>query len=101
MDTTYNELRAALEIFGLSEQATLAEIKQRHRQLAKRYHPDHGENRDPAMMRRINQAHRIISNYVNNYSFSFSEAEFYRQNPEARLHRQFDGDPVWGHGGGQ
>jgi DnaJ-class molecular chaperone len=119
---TYLELRQALEIFGLGEQATLAEIKQRHRELVKRYHPDSGGPRerhdhppapattgeaqsvpgdDQALIRRINAAYRILTDYVNSYSFSFSQEEFFRQNPEARLHHQFDQDPIWGPGDGR
>lgn len=119
---TYLELRHALQIFGLGEQATLAEIKQRHRELVKRHHPDSGGRRerddhqpapaatgeaqsinggDQALIRGINAAYRILTDYVNIYSFSFSQEEFFRQNPEARLHHQFDQDPIWGPGAGK
>lgn len=37
---TYEERRAALDLFDLDEGAILAEIKQRHRELSKRHHPD-------------------------------------------------------------
>ena len=45
---TYQELRSALEIFGLSERATLKQVKGRHRELVKRFHPDRGPGRPPA-----------------------------------------------------
>lgn len=120
---TYSELQAALKVLGLNEGATLGEIKRRHRELVKRHHPDgrksadsapipaarrdqphepsgeSEEESDQALIRRINVAHRIISEYINSYQFSFSEEEFYRQNPEARLLHQFDNDPIWGPGG--
>lgn len=100
---TYDELQAALEVFGLDDGATMAEIKQRHRELVKRHHPDgdeggHATAQDQQLIRRINAAHRIINDYVNNYRFSFNREEFYRQNPEARLYHQFDHDPIWGPG---
>ncbi|ADH86901.1 J domain-containing protein [Desulfurivibrio alkaliphilus] len=99
----YDELKTAMEVLGLDDQATLAEIKRRHRELVKRHHPD-GKRQQPSaedqrLIRRINTAYRVITNYVNNYRFSFSREEFYRQNPEARLYDQFDHDPIWGPGG--
>lgn len=106
----YQDLQQALEIFGLGERATLAEIKSRHRQLVKRHHPD-GQTAatgrqsasnpaDQREIRRVNHAYRLLLAYTGNYSFSFSEEEFYRQNPEEGLQRQFGNDPLWGKFGG-
>ncbi len=94
---TYEDLQAALRLFGLGERATLMEIKARHRELVKRHHPDTGAE-DPEAIRQVNAAHRLLIDYVSSYRFSFSEEEFYEQNPEARLWRQFMGDPLWGPG---
>ncbi|MBI1921797.1 MAG: J domain-containing protein [Geobacter sp.] len=91
----YEELNDSLEVLGLSSRASLKEIKERHRALVKEHHPDAG-GMDVERIRRINDAYRIVTNYVANYCFSFSEEEFYRQNPEERLMRQFEGDPLWG-----
>lgn len=122
---TYEELRAALDLFDLDEGATLGEIKRRHRELVKRYHPDHrsveaaGGSSSPAgehepgpgqtaapdagdhhqeLIRRINAGYRLILEYVTNYRFSFSREEFHRQNPDQRLRHQFGNDPLWGTG---
>ena len=100
----FQELQEALTIFGLEGRATLAEIKTRHRELAKRYHPDsrveQEQNResDNRQIRRINAAYRLLLAYTSEYAFSFSEDEFYRQNPEALLQSQFGNDPLWGKG---
>jgi DnaJ-class molecular chaperone len=94
---TYHELKLALEVFGLGERATLREIKSRHRELAKRHHPDAG-NEDAEPMRKVNAAYRVLLDYVSQYSFSFGEEEFYEQNPEERLRRQFMDDQLWGNG---
>lgn len=93
---TYDELKAALHLFGLHENdlLTIRRIKERHRSLVKQHHPDQGGN-DPGMIRQINAAHRLLMEYLHNYRFSFSEEEFYRQNPEEHLKRQFSWDPVW------
>lgn len=95
---TCADLREALRVLGLGERATLREIKARHRELVKRHHPDTGNCDDPEMIRKVNAAHRVILDYISAYRFSFSENEFYEQNPEERIWRQFADDPLWGKG---
>ena len=94
---TYADLQQALAVFGLDGRATLREIKARHRAIVKECHPDLG-GQDPEKIRLVNAAYRTILSYVENYRFSFAEEEFYEQNPEERLRRQFFGDPLWGGG---
>jgi len=93
---TYAELRESLVVFGLNERATLREIRTRHRELVKRYHPDAVNEDDPDRIRKVNAAYRVLREYVESYQFSFAEDEFYEQNPEERIRRQFMSDPVWG-----
>ena len=94
---TYQELQAALDIFGLGERATLQKIKNRHRELVKQHHPDHDDNKkDDGMILKINAAYEILKTYCENYQFCFSEAEFLEQLPEERIRRQFGWDPLWG-----
>lgn len=95
---TYREFREALEVFGLGERATMAQIKARHRGLVKSHHPDQGQAGDPETIRRINSAHATLMAYCRNYCYSFTEAEFLEQTPGERLRRQFGHDPVWGGG---
>ncbi len=93
---THSELKAALKVFGFSERdrLTMAQIKQRHRELAKKYHPDlQGEAHQ---MQRLNSAASILMSYLKFYQFSFTEEEFYRQNPDERLRMQFANVPTWG-----
>jgi len=92
---TYRELKAALETFGITERATLEQIKQRHRELVKMHHPDQGVETDPEMIRSINDAYEIITTYCAGYRYCFSEEEFLEQNPGERLRRQFGWDPLW------
>jgi len=92
---THAELKEALRVLGLGERATLKEIKSRHRQLVKRHHPDIDAAAEPEAIRRINAAYRVVLDYLADYRFSFAEAEFYEQNPEARLWQQFADDPLW------
>ncbi len=92
----YAELRAALEVFGLGERATLKEIKARHRALVKRYHPDGGETSALPAIQKVNAAYKVLLEYVGSYRFSFAEEEFLEQRPEERLRQQFAEDPLWG-----
>lgn len=91
----FNDLKNSLAVLDLTERVTLKEIKARHRALVKEFHPDAGGN-DLERISLINEAYGIVMDYVTDYHFSFSEEEFYRQNPEERLRRQFEGDPLWG-----
>jgi len=93
---TYEELKEAIAIFSLSDRATLREIKSRYRELVKLHHPDKDSSKDTLLISRINAAYQTLLDYADNYRFSFSEDEFYLQNPEERLLRQFENDPLWG-----
>lgn len=92
----YNELHESLQVMGLRERATLKEVKTRHKELVKLYHPDSGNTDEPEMIRKVNAAYQIVLEYVAAYQFSFSREEFYEQNPEERLRQQFANDPFWG-----
>jgi len=93
---TYDELRDALQVLGLRERSTIREIKVRHRELVKRFHPDSGNVDDPEKIRNVNAAYRVLLDYITEYRFSFAEEEFYEQNPDERLRRQFMDIPIWG-----
>ena len=92
---TYQELKAALETFGMTGRATIEQIKQRHRELVKMHHPDQSHAADPALIRKINAAYEILTSYCADYRYCFSEEEFLEQNPGERLRRQFGWDPLW------
>jgi DnaJ-class molecular chaperone len=95
---TYEDLKAALSVFGLGERATLQEIKTRYRDLAKRHHPDCGDREDTEEIYRVNEANRVILEYVESYRYCFSEQEYLEQDPEEQLRRRFMADPLWGKG---
>lgn len=64
--------------------------------MVKRHHPDAGNAGAPEMIREVNAAYRVVFDYVSAYRFSFAEDEFYEQNSEERIRRQFTDDPLWG-----
>jgi DnaJ-class molecular chaperone len=98
---TYNELKESLLLFGLGERATRGEIRARHRHLVKKHHPDTGAAADDERIRKINEAYRVLLEYIESYRYCFDEEEFYEQNPDERLRRQFMDDPLWGGGHGK
>lgn len=92
----FSDLEQACRIFGLQEKASHTEIKKRHRELLRQYHPDHNSDTDGKQIRLINAAYAVLEEYCSTYQFSFSKEEFMQQNPEARLRDQFAYDPIWG-----
>ncbi len=94
---TFVELKEALYLFGFHENdlLTLKRIKQRHRSLVRKCHPDLQAEADPERIRKLNEAAKLILDYVQSYRYSFTAQEFYRQIPEEHLRHQFSWDPVW------
>jgi DnaJ-class molecular chaperone len=66
----------AKSLLGLREKSTIKEIKNKYKNLMKKWHPDnHQNNIDKAttMSVKINEAYQIIMEYCNNYEYSFEE----------------------------
>lgn len=93
---TFEELQTALAEFDLPPRVSLRKIRERHRQLVRRYHPDKGEQAGGERIRRINAAYKILNDYVSAYRFDFSREEFLQQFPEERLREQYWSDKPWG-----
>lgn len=98
---TYQELQASLDVLGLSDRVSMKQVKSRYRDLVKRHHPDKAENAECEDIRRINAAYSVLKMYLESYVYSFSEEEFYLQNPEEHLRRQFMDVPLWGASNGR
>ncbi len=96
---TYPELKQALSVFGYApdDKLTVRQIKKRYRELVKSAHPDL-QNVSDVEIKRINQAASLLLEYINSYSFSFTEKEFYEQNGDERIRMQFYETPNWGVG---
>ena len=92
----YQELREAMLLLGIPEVVTVRQIRERFHDLARAHHPDYAGENAGEQMERLNQAYAVVREYADAYRLSFSEEEFFRQNDEARLLRQFADDPVWG-----
>jgi len=82
----FPQINEARKLLGLLEEATLKEIKQAYREMAKKYHPDgypeRGREEYKNMMIRINQAYKTLLDYINCYKISFKREEVERNDPE-------------------
>lgn len=61
--TGKSQLTESLELFGLSQSATLQDVKKRYRALSKQYHPDMPTG-DEAQFKKINNANEILVQYL-------------------------------------
>ncbi len=79
-DGAYYEIQNALEELDLSVFVSLVEIKEKHRELAKKYHPDVCGD-DGERFAKIEAAYKLLKGYIENYRFEFSEDEIRKQSP--------------------
>ena len=79
----FAEVDKARKILGLSEEATLKEIKTAYRALSQRYHPDKqgGTSDKDRVMKGINWSYQILMEYCSSYRFSFRETDVSRVYP--------------------
>jgi len=73
---SYEEVQKARKLLGLGECATLSEIKEAFRKMAKKYHPDKcQENREECeeMMRKLTEAKNIIFTFLAGYRYCFTQ----------------------------
>ncbi|RJP35955.1 MAG: J domain-containing protein [Desulfobacteraceae bacterium] len=101
--TKYEKITAARKLLGLSETATLAEIKSGYHKLLDKWHPDKCAD-DPKkcaeMTRKIIAANEALMEYCRQYQYSFSEETVKKQlSPEQWWFERFGDDPLWGRGG--
>ncbi len=101
MSFDWDDIEEAREILELEERATLAEIKEAFRRLAKEHHPDlNGEGADPNRMRKLNRAYQTLQDYCSSFRFPL------KKGPESEIiddekwwFDRFGEDPLWGKGG--
>ncbi len=82
-----DEIHHALEVLNLPPLVSFQEIKQRYRQLSKKYHPD--INKEKSRMSEINAAYTLLKAYAEHFRFTFSEEEILKQFPESNHARKF------------
>jgi DnaJ-class molecular chaperone len=89
----FMEIDEARKVLGLSEAATLKEIKRAYRTLAHRHHPD--KHSDAASeeteetMKRLNWAYKLLTDYCRNYKYGFREEDVARTYPHDEYLRRY------------
>ena len=83
-------------LLGLRETSTLKEIKNKYKNLMKKWHPDkHKDDPDKAtkMSMQINEAYEVILDYCNSYEYSFDEEDIKKTSysPSEWWHDKFGG----------
>jgi len=88
----FEEISEARRLLDLGEAATLKEIKQVYRRRAFRHHPDRssGENsQGEEMMKKLNWAYKLLTEYCNHYKYSFREEDVARTYPHDEYLRKY------------
>jgi len=89
---------AARKTLGLGEKASLKEVKEAYRNLAKQHHPDKSGSGGEEHMAKISDAHKVLIDYLEAYKYSFKLDDILEQNPQWRWERNYAEDPLWGAG---
>ncbi|NPA73354.1 MAG: DnaJ domain-containing protein [Epsilonproteobacteria bacterium] len=80
MDDRVNRIKKALKTLELAPFVSIKEIKDRYREMSKKYHPDICG--DEEKMSLINEAYEVLKEYTERFRFSFDEEEINKQYPE-------------------
>lgn len=78
----YKDFEKALDSLRIVTRVTSSELKTQYQKLSKKYHPDMPDGSDEKF-REINEAYKIVQEYMKNYRFSLDKEEYHRQNPFA------------------
>jgi len=90
----YEEIDKARRLMGLGSDATLSDVKEAYRRLAKEHHPDRKGNAEN--FAGIQEAYDLIMAYIQSYRYSFTQDEVRRQCPEDAWEKNYESDPIWG-----
>ncbi len=80
-------LEEALKILDIPPYVTKGEIKKRYKELAAKYHPDRSD--ESSKMATINEAYRLIMEYIENFRYSFDSNEINKQIPSMAHNEKF------------
>ncbi|MEN8302975.1 MAG: J domain-containing protein [Campylobacterota bacterium] len=94
--TPFEKIMKSKSLLGLRETSTLKEIKNKYKNLMKKWHPDkHKDDPEKAtkMSMQINEAYEVILEYCNSYEYSFKEEEIKKTSysPSEWWHDKFGG----------
>ena len=84
----YEDFEKALDSLEIVTKTTQEELKIKYQKLSKKYHPDMPTG-DAAKFREINEAYKLVQNYMKSFRFRLSEEEYYQQNPFAKFSKDW------------
>lgn len=76
----YSDFEKALSTLGVVAKTDKKTLHKLYLSLSKEFHPD-APNGSTAKFQEINDAYRLIMEYIENYRFDFDETEFKKQYP--------------------
>lgn len=95
----YDEITRARKTLNINESESLKNIKEKFKNLIKKYHPDVCKKDKESCKQKsieIIKAYEIIMNYCNNYKFSFNKEEVNKYlSPKETWKERFGNDPIW------
>jgi hypothetical protein len=98
---TAMDVREAAGVLGITDGASLNEIRHRYRELMKKWHPDVAEG-DTASSHRtvvtLNGAYELLFEYCTNHRFSFRLEDIkttMEKTPGEYWMERFGDDPLW------
>ncbi len=89
-------LKKALELLDLIDSdISIKILKKRYRELQKKYHPDKSKLEDTEIIKKINEAYKILIEYLESYEIK-SEEILEKDNIEEKLRKRFSNDWLGG-----
>ena len=77
---TLEEFNSAVRSLDLLSLTTKESVRKKYLKLSKKYHPDK-EGGSVEKFQEIREAYEIVTAYMDNFRFLFTEEEFKQQNP--------------------
>ena len=95
-------IKAAADLLGLGEKASLAEIKKAYRRLSKKHHPDVQNNSQQKVkknkMHKLTEAYQILLHCCAEYRFPLIHGDSEQFEGEDWWFERFGQDHLWGRG---
>lgn len=76
----YEEFEKAVDTLGIITKIDKKNLKNKYLKLSKQYHPDM-PNGSEEKFKEINEAYKLLKDYIDNYRFTFEKDEFLGQFP--------------------
>lgn len=96
------EIKAAAELLGLGENATLSEIKKAYRRKSKKHHPDVRKSvkqgAESIQMHELTESYKKLLQYCAEYRFPLIPGENEQFESEDWWFERFGQDHLWGKG---